>query len=597
MNLNLPREAVSDRVSLSRRIKAGERTTMASLEGPGCIRRLWVTDGRRGNGRQVVIRIYFDDEPVPHVEAPFGDFFGVMHGLPWYPINTPHLSAQNYSGYNCFFDMPFARSARIEMDRGAGDTPIFLFVDWHRFPGQELEEPRRFCARWRREAPAESYGEDFLLLDADGPGRLVGFVYGVRLYDDTDRWSHGGADNIYIDGDGEHPAYDGSGIEDLITVGLDIPRGLALDPSAGRLYWTDNGTGRIQRADLDGSGIEEIIATGLEIPRALVLDAAGGKLYWADSGSDRIQRANLDGSGIEDLVTGLSSPRGLALVRMASPDEVRVPDAALRAVLEDSLGLRPGDPILAAELAELTVLEAPVAGIVDLTGLEHATGLTRLDLGGDLDGPWANSNEVSDLSPLTALTDLTWLDLSGNSVKDVTPLAGLTGLTWLNLQVNMVSDVASLSGLTSLTDLYLVYNPLRDASSLSHLPTLTVHDFPARYADDRFPNVDHNLIRIVHFYEEALAKGTVRDLVAPGPCRRLSGSELLEWRNPSEPVPPVGVTVVTDTPENADAVGQFLEEHGITLWWPSRGPPGRASARFSPVFPYPCWRLSSRVPA
>ena len=207
MDLNLPGVAVSDRVSLSRRIKAGERTTMASLDGPGCIRRLWVTDGRRGNGRQVVIRIYFDDEPVPHVEAPFGDFFGVMHGLPWYPINTPHLSAQNYSGYNCWFDMPFARSARIEMDRGAGDTPIFLFVDWHRFPGQKLEEPRRFCARWRREAPAESYGQDFLLLDADGPGRLVGFVYGVRLYDDTDRWSHGGADNIYIDGDGEHPAY------------------------------------------------------------------------------------------------------------------------------------------------------------------------------------------------------------------------------------------------------------------------------------------------------------------------------------------------------------------------------------------------------
>ena len=38
-------------------------------------------------------------------------------------------------------------------------------------------------------------------------GQLVGFVYGVRLYDDTDRWSHGGGDNIYIDGDGDHPAY------------------------------------------------------------------------------------------------------------------------------------------------------------------------------------------------------------------------------------------------------------------------------------------------------------------------------------------------------------------------------------------------------
>ena len=32
--------------------------------------------------------------------------------------------------------------------------------------------------------------------------------------------------------------------------------------------------------------------------------------------------------------------------------------------------------------------------------------------------------------------------------------------------------------------------------------------------------------------------------------------------------------MITDTPENADAVGQFLEEHGITQWWPSGGAAG-----------------------
>ena len=55
--------------------------------------------------------------------------------------------------------------------------------------------------------PAQRYGEDFMMLDADGPGRLVGFVYGVKLFDDVDRWSHGGAENIYIDGRGEIPAF------------------------------------------------------------------------------------------------------------------------------------------------------------------------------------------------------------------------------------------------------------------------------------------------------------------------------------------------------------------------------------------------------
>ena len=37
----------------------------------------------------------------------------------------------------------------------------------------------RFCARWRREMPTVRYGEDFLMLDADGPRQLLGFVYGV----------------------------------------------------------------------------------------------------------------------------------------------------------------------------------------------------------------------------------------------------------------------------------------------------------------------------------------------------------------------------------------------------------------------------------
>ena len=170
MNLNLPKVAVPDRISLVQPITANERTTIANLEGPGCIRHIWATAGREGNGRQVIIRIYFDEEPVPHIEAPFGDFFGVMHGLPWYPVNNRYLSVQGFSGYNCYFDMPFARSARIEVECGMGDSSIIMFVNWHRFPDQELEEPRRFCARWRREAPTERYGEDFLLLDADGRG-------------------------------------------------------------------------------------------------------------------------------------------------------------------------------------------------------------------------------------------------------------------------------------------------------------------------------------------------------------------------------------------------------------------------------------------
>jgi hypothetical protein len=57
------------------------------------------------------------------------------------------------------------------------------------------------------------------MLDADGPGQFLGFVYGVRLEDNVDRWSHGGGDNIYIDGEGDDPVYiRGIGGEDSFGV-------------------------------------------------------------------------------------------------------------------------------------------------------------------------------------------------------------------------------------------------------------------------------------------------------------------------------------------------------------------------------------------
>lgn len=217
LKLNLPEQFVARRSTLVTKIEPGERKTFADLEGPGCIRHIWATMSRNDlDNRNVVIRIYFDGEETPYVEAPLGDFFGAMHGKAWYPINTALLSVQAKSGYNCYFPMPFAKGARVEFEAGDRAQGIYCMVDWHEYPDQELAETQRFCARWRREFPTQRYGEDFLLFDADGPGRLVGFVYGVRLIDNVDRWSHGGGDNIYIDGDGEYPSFiRGIGGEDV----------------------------------------------------------------------------------------------------------------------------------------------------------------------------------------------------------------------------------------------------------------------------------------------------------------------------------------------------------------------------------------------
>ena len=79
------------------------------------------------------------------------------------------------------------------------------------------------------------------------------------------------------------------------------------------MSWTDAGIARkIQRANLDGSGTEDVV-TGLNVPRGIAVDPAGGKIYWVDQNTDKIQRSDLDGSNLEDLVaTSLADPWGIA---------------------------------------------------------------------------------------------------------------------------------------------------------------------------------------------------------------------------------------------------------------------------------------------
>ena len=77
--------------------------------------------------------------------------------------------------------------------------------------------------------------------------------------------------------------------------------------------------------------------------------------------------------------------------------------------------------------------------------------LTRLEL---------NSNRISDVKPLAALTNLKALLLNSNQISDVKPLAALTNLDNLALSENRISDIKPLAGLTKLTNLFLKLNPI-----------------------------------------------------------------------------------------------------------------------------------------
>lgn len=81
-----------------------------------------------------------------------------------------------------------------------------------------------------------------------------------------------------------------------------------------RLYWTDWVSDKIQTSLLDGTQVTDLITTGLQLPEGIAIDTLTDKLYWVDSGSGKVQRANLDGTLVEDLVaTNLISPGGVSL--------------------------------------------------------------------------------------------------------------------------------------------------------------------------------------------------------------------------------------------------------------------------------------------
>jgi len=83
------------------------------------------------------------------------------------------------------------------------------------------------------------------------------------------------------------------------------------------MYWANNGTGTVHRANLDGTDIE-LLHSGLSSVGDLTLDLVGGKIYWAETSAGMIQRKNLDGSGaVENIITGANEPYYLALDRAA----------------------------------------------------------------------------------------------------------------------------------------------------------------------------------------------------------------------------------------------------------------------------------------
>lgn len=147
----------------------------------------------------------------------------------------------------------------------------------------------------------------------------------------------------------------GGSVQDLVT-GLSLPIDIAVDPAAGKMYWSDEGTDKIQRANLDGSSVEEVLSQASELS-GLALDFEGGKIYFCNRNPGRISRADLIGTNLEVLVISSPEPLGIALDLPASEMYWTDPvsDIIQRANLDGSnvqtvLGVRPDALFLALDL-------------------------------------------------------------------------------------------------------------------------------------------------------------------------------------------------------------------------------------------------------
>ena len=211
-------------------IKSGETVTLFTHEGTGCVHRFWVTIAPREDVAvlsQAILRMYWDGDTSPSVEVPIGAFFGVGFGEQKDYISMP--LDETSGGYNCYWPMPFHKSARWTLTNGAG-RPIDSFyynIDYTALDSMPADT-REFHAQFRRENPTTP-GRNYTILETEGAGHYVGtalFMAGRALY------FLEGNEMVYIDG-ATTPQIEGTGTEDYFSSGWYFDRGVYSAPYHG----------------------------------------------------------------------------------------------------------------------------------------------------------------------------------------------------------------------------------------------------------------------------------------------------------------------------------------------------------------------------
>jgi len=250
---------------------------------------------------------------------------------------------------------------------------------------------------------------------------------------------------------------DGSNVKDLVT---DVySYGIAIHPAAGKMYWTDVtdiGAGKIRRADLNGSNAEDL-AVAVTCPLGIDLNHYGEKMYWVDCCTQKIQQADLNGSNIKETVTsGLSLPWDIAVDGRS--DKVYWTDIDSGNILRANLDGSSLEAIVTSAWAISIALD-PTAGKMywtngDTGRIQRANldGSNLDDLVTGLQSPWGIAVDI-------AGGKIYWTDydaakiqranLNGSNVEDVVT-TGLVNPTAIAIPEPVTIVMLGLGGLTAL---------------------------------------------------------------------------------------------------------------------------------------------------
>ncbi|MBN1127219.1 MAG: DUF2961 domain-containing protein [Sedimentisphaerales bacterium] len=204
----------------NKNVAPGETKVLMDRSGPGIITHIWLTflgpepqawakDGS-ANHQEMLLRMYWDKESKPAVEAPVGDFFACGFGKRSEVISLPVI-VEDADSYNCFWHMPFRKHARIEIVNQSKKPISLLYynIDWIKTDSISKNTPY-FYAQYRQEYPV-TQGTDYLILDTQGKGHFIGMVLSVRTRSPS--WFGEGDEKIYIDGEKDASIW-GTGTED-----------------------------------------------------------------------------------------------------------------------------------------------------------------------------------------------------------------------------------------------------------------------------------------------------------------------------------------------------------------------------------------------